>query len=92
MNKKLSWLLLPALLGGAVLTGCSEENPRATNEGSNESSTPKSPTELYYANMFGKDAMSTYYYWNNEISSDLNNWNIETNNDPIGTVNRIRYH
>ena len=92
MNKKLSWLLLSTLLGGAALTGCSEENPQPTNGEGDQNPTSKTPTELYYANMFGKEAMSTYYYWNKEISSDLNNWNIETNNDPIGTVDRIRYH
>lgn len=92
MNKKLSWLLLPALLGGAVLTGCSKENPNMTREDGNQPPTSKNPTELYYANMFGKEAMSTYYYWNKEISNDLKNWNIETNNDPIGTVDQIRYH
>lgn len=92
MNQKLSWLLLSTLLGGAVLTGCSEENPRPTNGEGDQNPTSKNPTELYYANMFGKEAMSTYYYWNKEISSNLDNWNIETNNDPIGTVDRIRYH
>lgn len=92
MNKKLSWLLLSTLLGGAVLTGCSEENPKPTNGEGDQNPTSKNPTELYYANMFGKEAMSTYYYWNKEINSDLNNWNIETNNDPIGTVDQIRYH
>ena len=85
-------LLLSTLLGGAVLTGCSEENPKPTNGEGDQNPTSKNPTELYYANMFGKEAMSTYYYWNKEISSDLDNWNIETNNDPIGTVDRIRYH
>ena len=63
MNKKLSWLLLSTLLGGAVLTGCSEENPKPTNGEGDQNPTSKNPTELYYANMFGKEAMSTYYYW-----------------------------
>lgn len=84
--------MLSTLLGGAALTGCSEENPKPTNGEGDQNPTSKPPTELYYANMFGKEAMSTYYYWNKEISSDLDNWNIETNNDPIGTVDRIRYH
>ena len=84
--------MLSTLLGGAVLTGCSEENPKPTNGEGDQNPTSKNPTELYYANMFGKEAMSTYYYWNKEISSDLDNWNIETNNDPISTVDRIRYH
>lgn len=37
MNQKLSWLLLSTLLGGAVLTGCSEENPKPTNGEGSES-------------------------------------------------------
>lgn len=61
MNQKLSWLLLSTLLGGAVLTGCSEENPKPTNGEGDQNPTSKTPTELYYANMFGKEAMSTYY-------------------------------
>ena len=65
--------MLSTLLGGAVLTGCSEENPKPTNGEGDQNPTSKNPTELYYANMFGKEAMSTYYYWNKEISSDLDN-------------------
>ena len=61
MNQKLSWLLLSTLLGGAVLTGCSEENPKPTNGEGDQNPTSKNPTELYYANMFGKEAVSTYY-------------------------------
>ena len=72
MNQKLSWLLLSPLLGGAVLTGCSEENPKPTNGEGDQNPTSKTPTELYYANMFGKEAMSTYYYWNKEMSSNGN--------------------
>lgn len=60
--------MLSTLLGGAVLIGCSEENPRPTNGEGDQNPTSKNPTELYYANMFGKEAMSTYYYWNKEIS------------------------
>lgn len=49
MNQKLSWLLLSTLLGGAVLTGCSEENPKPTNGEGDQNPTSKNPTELYYA-------------------------------------------
>ncbi len=69
--------MLSTLLGGAVLTGCSEENPKPTNGEGDQNPTSKNPTELYYANMFGKEAMSIYYYWNKEISSDLDIWGIE---------------
>lgn len=54
--------MLSTLLGGAVLTGCSEENPRPTNGEGDQNPTSKNPTELYYANMFGKESMSIYYY------------------------------
>ncbi len=53
MNQKLSWLLLSTLLGGAVLTGCSEKIQNRQTEKVIESHI-EHPTELYYANMFGK--------------------------------------
>ena len=84
MNKKLSWRSRTNRMFGRK---SKTDKRRRRSESHIEE-----PTELYYANMFGKEAMSTYYYWNKEISSDLDNWNIETNNDPIGTVDRIRYH
>lgn len=43
MNQKLSWLLLSTLLGGAVLTGCSEENPKPTNGEGDQNPTSKTP-------------------------------------------------
>lgn len=101
MSKKLSWVLLFTLLGSAVFTGCTDEdpqnnnsttNPSDNNEDTNDDSSQSISNETYYANMFGKDALETFYVWNEEIRDDLNQWNIETNNDPIGTFDRIRYH
>lgn len=101
MSKKLSWVLLFALLGSVAVTGCTDEDPQENNpsigpsdndEDTNDDSSQSISTETYYANMFGKDALETYYLWNEEISEDLNRWNIETNNDPIGTFDQIRYH
>ena len=102
MSKKLSWVLLFALLGSVTFSGCSDEDPQDNNSSTNQSdnnnedknddSSQNISNEIYYANMFGKDALETYYLWNEEIHDDLNQWNIETNNDPIGTFSRIRYH
>lgn len=85
MNKKLVSGLLSfvTLFGGMGLTGCSDEDggwPYSVSE------------ETYYANRFGKDVMNMYYLWNAEIADDLAGWAAETNTDPIGTVDRIRYH
>ena len=44
MNKKLSWLLLSTLLGGAALTGCSEENHHPTNGDGDQNPTSKTTT------------------------------------------------
>ena len=85
MNKKLVSGLLSfvTLFGGMGLTSCSDEDggwPYSVSE------------ETYYANRFGKDVMNMYYLWNAEIADDLAGWDAETNTDPIGTVDRIRYH
>lgn len=90
MNKKLFCMMLSLLLGGSIFTGCSDENSGEKPGGGSE--TQEVTEEIYYANMFGKDVMSTFYYWCDEIGKDLDAWNIKTNTDPIGTVDRIRYH
>lgn len=102
MSQKLSWVLLFALLGSVTFSGCADEDPQDNNSSTNQSnnnnedknddSSQSISNETYYANMFGKDALETYYLWNEEIRDDLNQWIIETNNDPIGTFDRIRYH
>ena len=87
MNKKiLSMLFL--LIGSSTWISCSDEEESVRQPDRQEAIS----TETYYANTFGKDIMSTYYYWNEDIALDLLLWNIETNGDPIGTVDRIRYH
>lgn len=85
MDKKfLKTLLL--FIGSCLWVSCTDE------EQSNDNPQETISNEIYYANMLGKDIMSELYYWNEEIAGDLNQWNIETNGDPIGTVDRIRYH
>lgn len=83
-TKFLKTLLL--FLGSCLWVGCTDE------EQSNDNPQETISNEIYYANMLGKDIMSELYYWNQEIAGDLNQWDIETNGDPIGTVDRIRYH
>lgn len=85
MDKKfLKTLLL--FIGSCLWVSCTDE------EQSNDNPQETISNEIYYANMLGKDIMSELYYWNEEIAGDLNQWDIETNGDPIGTVDRIRYH
>lgn len=75
-----SFVMLAGCFG---LTGCSKDE---------EGWSLSIPEETYYANRFGKDVMNMYYLWNAEIADDLAGWDAETNTDPIGTVDRIRYH
>lgn len=85
MDKKfLKTLLL--FIGSCLWVSCTDE------EQSNDNPQETISNETYYANMLGKDIMSELYYWNQEIASDLMQWNITTTEDPIGTVDRIRYH
>lgn len=85
MDKKfLKTLLL--FIGSCLWVSCTDE------EQSNDNPQETISNEIYYANMLGKDIMSELYYWNQEIAGDLMQWNITTNEDPIGTVDRIRYH
>ncbi len=90
MNKKLLGMLL-LLTGSCIGISCTDEEQPNPNKGEDN---PQETTskEIYYANMLGKDIMSELYYWNEDIAADLAQWNIETNEDPIGTVDRIRYH
>lgn len=90
MNKKLFSMMLSLLLGGGIFTGCSDENSGEEPGGGSE--TQEVTEEVYYANMFGKDVMSTFYYWCDEIGTDLDAWDIETTEDPIAMVDKIRYH
>lgn len=85
MDKKfLKTLLL--FIGSCLWVSCTDE------EQSNDNPQETISNETYYANMLGKDIMSELYYWNQEIAGDLMQWNITTTEDPIGTVDRIRYH
>lgn len=84
-------VIMSAFLGlactGILLSSCSENND-------DPSSKPDRTTtdEMYYANQFARDMLETYYYWNKEIAGDLPLLDPETNNDPITTVDQIKYH
>ena len=90
MNKKILGILL-LFIGSGLGTGCTDENTPEPNPGG-DTPQPTISNEIYYANQLGKDIMSLWYYWNEDIAGDLSQWDIETNEDPIGTVDRIRYH
>lgn len=76
------------IISGYVITGCTKEEGNSDNSGDKS----KITEETRYANMFAKDILEIYYYWNNEISQDLNKLDPEKNSDPISTVEEIRYH
>lgn len=84
--KKLKLILSYALLSGITFTSCTNEENIDTPE--NTSITE----ETRYANKFAKEVLELYYYWNEEISKDLNKLDPEKNSDPITTVEEIRYH
>lgn len=69
-----------------VLTGCTKEKVN------NQETDSKITEETRYANRFAKESLETYYYWNSEISKDINRLDPEKNSDPIATVEEIRYH
>ena len=86
---KLKLALSCIIISGFVFTGCTEEEDINNNESDN---TSKITEETRYANRFAREVLEMYYYWNTEISKDLNKLNPETNSDPIATVEEIRYH
>lgn len=84
-------IVLSAVLGlsltGCLLAGCSDSNEEPSNNSNRTTS-----EEMYYANIFARDILGTYYYWNEEIADDLSLLDPDNNNDPITTVDQIKYH
>ena len=77
------------LLGGCLfLSSCSNDDPANPSDDENRITTD----EQFYANHFAHDLLELYYYWTEEISSDLNKLNPNKNTDPVATVKEIRYH
>jgi len=67
-----------SLLGVILLaSACYKDNPQDER------------TVRYYANTFAYNVMSTYYLWNDEVSSQLKEWT--TTDDPVKKVEASRY-
>ena len=47
--------------------------------------------EIFYANHFAKATLEEIYLWNEEIADKLESIDPETNEDPIATVEEVRY-
>ncbi len=47
--------------------------------------------EIFYANHFAKATLEKTYLWNEEIADKLESIDPETNEDPIATVEEVRY-
>ena len=90
MNKKMLAMMLAVLFGGGIFMGCSDDAP--VDEPGGGSKPQVQTDEIIYANQFGKEVLDLYYYWCDEISADLKNWDIRTTEDPIAKVDEIRYH
>lgn len=98
-TNKLQTILLYIILIGYALTGCDNKEtdfqlPGEIDKEEEEKEEEEQNTtrETSYANMFAKDMLETFYYWNEEIKEDLEKLNPLTNSDPIATVKEIRYH
>lgn len=90
---KLKTTLSCIILLGCIISGCTRSeitNPGENNGKTEETSNITEETKL--ANIFAREALEIYYYWNKEISGDLDKLDPATNADPIATVEEIRYH
>lgn len=87
---------------GLLFTSCSDDDNKVPtrpeenkpDKGDNDKDENKRVTtdEQYYANNFAYDILDYYYYWNEEIASDLKKLDPNKNTDPIETVSEIKYH
>lgn len=84
---KIKTILYSFSIIGCLLCSCTNET-KDTDSTSINGVTEE--TEL--ANIFARDVLELYYYWNEEISGELNKLDPETNSNPIATVEAIRYH
>lgn len=86
-TNKIKTILYNVSIIGCLLCSCTNET-KDTDSTSINGVTEE--TEL--ANIFARDVLELYYYWNEEISGELNKLDPETNSNPIATVEAIRYH
>lgn len=91
---KLKTTLSCIILLGCIISGCTRSEI-TNNPGENNGKTEETGNiteEIKLANIFAREALEIYYYWNKEISGDLDKLDPATNADPIATVEKIRYH
>ncbi len=92
-----SALLLTGLLTGACSSDDkeyfyqSDTNLEDEVVEAEEGTVQTTTTEIYYANIFARDMLSSVYLWSEEIADDLDKLDPYTNEDPISTVKEIRY-
>lgn len=79
-------LSLYCLIAGSIISSCSKEEPKNNPKNTNVTK------ETMAANNFAKDILEYYYYWNKEIAEDIKKLDPETNDNPIKTVEEIKYH
>ena len=86
-QNKIKTILYSFSIIGCLLCSC-------TNETKDTDSTSINGVteETEFANIFARDVLELYYYWNEEISGELNKLDPGTNSNPIATVEEIRYH
>lgn len=86
--KRVSFVLLMSAI--VLLCGCSKDKDEV-----NTPVIPVQPTiseEIRYATQMARDLMESYYFWADEITSDVIRLNPDTCQYPIGVVNNIRYN
>lgn len=88
--KKNTFIRIPMYftIACSIFMSCTNENADPKQQPKNGNVT----TETKYANKFAKEILEYYYYWNEEIKEDLKLLNPDTNDDPIATVDEIKYH
>ena len=96
LNQFLNGTTVLLVSGCCLLGACSDMNremPELRPHGKTEKKGERTTSdEMYWANQFAHDILSSYYYWNEEISNDLSKLDPNTNQDPIRTVAEIKYH
>lgn len=88
-------ILLVCIISGCTrseITNPGENNDKTEETGNTTEENNNTTEEIQLANIFAREALEIYYYWNKEISGDLDKLDPATNSDPIATVEEIRYH
>lgn len=89
---KRNHFIFTALFLLSLMSSCSKDNDENNGGGGKETPDERVTTdEIYYANQFADDILSDVYLWKREISAGIKLLDPDTNEDPIKTVNDIRY-